>query len=202
MKGSLPLPVNTVSIKSSLKFSSANPSPALSKRSAHAGSSGASSTFKPPSPLYHLSLGEETVPNVNRNPVVRTGRTKVMKSPAQRSGISGSHTELDQPALKGYCDSGSERSFPPGTYTASINYQSNPLDNITTHWDDDVDDYSRSISGGNGVDYSQGGDSHSDGDDLASSVYDNSPVVYRPPCGKPPSQAAAPLPRRKQMALT
>jgi hypothetical protein len=37
---------------------------------------------------------------------------------------------------------------------------------------------------------------------LASSVYDNSPVVYRPPCGKPPSQAAAPLPRRKQMALT
>ena len=175
-----------MSIKPSLKFSSANPSPALSKRSAHAGSSGASSTFKPPSPLYHLSLGEETVPNVNRNPVVRTGRTKVMKSPAQRSGISGSHTELDQPALKGYCDSGSERSFPPGSYTTSINYQSNPLDNITTHWDDDVHDYSRSISG----------------DDLASSVYDNSPVVYRPPCGKPPSQAAAPLPRRKQMALS
>jgi hypothetical protein len=86
-----------------------------------------------------------------------------------------------------------------------MNYQLNPLDNITTHWDDDVDDYSRSISGGHGVDYSHGGDddSHSDGDDLASSVYDNSPVVYRPPCGKPPAQANAPMPRRKQlMTLT
>jgi hypothetical protein len=174
----------------------------LSKRSAPAGPSGASSTFKPPSPLYHLSLGEETVPNGSRNPVVRNGRAKVMKSPAPRSGISESHTELDPPALKGYSDSGSERSFPPGSYTAPMNYQLNPLDNITTHWDDDVNDYSRSISGSNGVDYSQGVDSHSDGDDLASSVYDNSPVVYRPPCGKPPPQASAPLPRRKQMTLT
>jgi hypothetical protein len=61
---------------------------------------------------------------------------------SQRSGTSGSHTELDQPALKGYSDSGSERSFPPGSCytTAPMNYQLNPLDNITTHWDDDVDD--------------------------------------------------------------
>lgn len=124
-----------------------------------------------------------------------------MKSPAQRSG--GSRTEIDHPSSKGYQDSGSERSFPAGSYTAPINYQQNPLDNITTDWDDDVDDdYSRSISGRNGAE-DDGDDSHSDGTDLASSVYDNSPVVYRPPRGKPPTQAAAPLPRRKQlMTLT
>lgn len=119
-----------------------------------------------------------------------------MKTPGQRSA-GGSHTEIDH--SKGYSDSmvGSERSYPTGSFTASMNYQQNPLENVTTDWDDDVDDdYSRSLSGRNAADDD---DSHSDGTDLASSVYDNSPVVYRPPRGKPPSQAAAPLPRRKQM---
>ncbi|KZS20672.1 putative Roundabout 2 [Daphnia magna] len=193
--GSLPLPT---SIKPSLKFNSANPSPAMSKRSAPVGST--SSTFKPPSPMYHGGVDEETVPNGNRNQISRNARNKLTKSPAQRS--AGCHTEMEHAAAKGYPDSGSERNFTQGSYTAPMNYQSNPLENMTTDWDDDVDDYSRSISCGNGADYSQGDDSHSDGDDVASSVYDNSPVVYRPPCGKPPSQAAAPLPRRKQLTLT
>lgn len=174
-----------------MKFNSANPSPALSKRSAPAGPT--SSTFKPPSPLYHVSLGEEAIGN--RHQITRPSHSKLMKTPGQRTG--GSHTEIDH--SKGYSDSmaGSERSFPTGSFTASMNYQPNPLENVTTDWDDDVDDdYSRSLSGRNAADDD---DTHSDGTDLASSVYDNSPVVYRPPRGKPPSQAAAPMPRRKQM---
>lgn len=181
-----------------MKFSSANPSPALSKRSAPAGPTASSSTFKPPSPLYHVSLGEESGPTGNRHHITRTSHSKLMKTPGQRSG--GSHTEIDHSNnSKGYPDSvaGSDRSFPTGSFTASMNFQQNPLENITTDWDDDVDDdYSRSISGRNAADDD---DTHSDGTDLASSVYDNSPVVYRPPRGKPPTQAAAPLPRRKQM---
>lgn len=74
-----------------------------------------------------------------------------------------------------------------------INYHCNPLENITTNWDDDADeDYSRSLSG---VEDSQ---SDEGTEEMGSSVYDNSPVVYRPPRGKPPpSQAVA---QRKHLA--
>ena len=72
------------------------------------------------------------------------------------------------------------------SYTAlPIHYQVNPLENLTTDWDDQIDDnYSRSLE-----------DSQSDDNtDIASSVYDNSPVVYRPPRGGKPA-VGAPLPR-------
>lgn len=175
-----------------MKFSSANPSPALSKRSAPGGASASSSTFKPSSPHYHVSLGEDAGSANHRHQVVRTSHSKLVKSPVQRSGSS--HAETNHLASKSLPDSGSERSYPANSYAASMNFQPNPLENVTTNWDDDVDDdYSRSISGRNEV------DDDSDGTELASSVYDNSPVVYRPPRGKPTQQTSAPTPRRKQL---
>jgi len=91
---------------------------------------------------------------------------------------SKSHSAIKSPVRRLGNSNGSQssRPFPVSNYTAPMNYHCNPLDNITTQWDDDGDDdYSRSISGG--ADDSE----LSDGtEDMRSSVYDNNPVVYRP----------------------
>ncbi len=89
-------------------------------------------------------------------------------------------------------ESSNKSSFAVNGYKPSINYHCNPLENITTKWDDEADDdYSRSLSAGRGTVEDDGNDSSSDDgtEELASSVYDNSPVAYRPPRGKQPSPA-------------
>ena len=156
---------------------SGNSSPALSKRSAPGSTT---SSFKPPSSFYQASLQSGSLAEqqicVNTEQVARGQEEGSVQF--VRSRLANSKSAIKSPVRRLGNSNGSQssRPFPVSNYTAPMNYHCNPLDNITTQWDDDGDDdYSRSISGG--ADDSE----LSDGtEDMRSSVYDNNPVVYRP----------------------
>ena len=161
----------------------------MSKRSAPTLSS-TDSSFKSPSPFYQASqqqLGGE-------HQLEKVGHLNNQEGGGQfiRPSLANSKSGTKSPVRRGvgnHHSDGSRGAFPvpPGNYTAhqSMNYHCNPLDamHCTTQWDDDGDDdYSHSISGGAGG----AADDETDSDateDVGSSIYDNSPVVYRPSRG-------------------
>lgn len=159
-----------------MKFGSGNSSPALSKRSVP---SSTTSSFKPPSIFYQASLqGSLTEQQMCNSEKGESVDQEEESAQFVRSSLVNSKSAIKSPVRRivNSNDCQSSRPFPVSNYTAPINYHCNPLDNITTAWDDDgEDDYSHSISAG--VDDSE----LSDGtEDMRSSVYDNNPVAFRP----------------------
>ena len=120
----------------------------------------------------------------------------------QPESIRRNHLEAATNSSSHHAGKPTSGNFAMGSYKGpAINYHCNPLENVTTVWDDEGDDdYSRSISGSGFV---NGEDDDSQSDDgteeMASSVYDNSPVVYRPPRGKPQPPPQATQSARKHL---
>lgn len=163
-------------MKPSVKFGSATPSPAMSKRSI-------------PVMHYKESCGGQSVARAKTHQPTSLRRNYPETASSHQSRSDGSSA----------ASKAANGSFPMTSYKGTaINYHCNPLENVTTNWDDEGSDdcYSRSISGVVDGDGDAGSQSDDGTEEMASSVYDNSPVMYRPPRGKPATSS----PSRKHVA--
>lgn len=123
-----------------------------------------------------IDQGSKSSSSTNPSPALDVKRRPMVP---RRGGYSDSEAAVEY----------SDLDYDPRSEYLMGSYHPNPMEAINCQWDDD---YSRSVSGPNSVSEGRG---ESDTEDVASSVYDNSPV-FRPPSKRGNGNVSAPVVHR------